>query len=1489
MKNFVSAINHPESPQSGSTLESMISKVKSQGNKYFAVTDNGYFNSVLKAYMHGKKEGIGIIPGVDAYFKDFNCEIAQNTPAENIKYYKVVLHAMDQASYQILAKTCSDFSKKTITVMENEYALIDWKDLELFSTLNITVSTSDIEDIVSKNLLVNRPDIALKYYQKLSEMFKDKYYPSLITTPYSQFWNKLVRVTTEGASFDIPIRDRVEIQGESRSYARDLFNRFRSGKETLLTSVYVNKFKYPVKAEMQKVTDVKVLNDYQVISAGDLQLRANKFIYAVAQKTGYGKNLLISNYSYYSDYEDKVVQNMRLIDDKQYHQHQHIQSSEEAFKYLSESVGICEEEFSGIVENTHTWSEKFKDLKFKYDYQLPDVGEDPKGQMLAAIKNVGRMKWDDERYVKQFKEEFELLNDNGVVGLAPYFLPLVDVYRECRENNVLNGPARGSAAGFLLSYLIGITHVDPIKYDLSSSRFITIDRINEGGLPDIDSDFSSRDFIVGKDGNSGYLFNKYGNKISQLSTRTMLRLKSAILDANRFKNGGEVEESIAKLSKSLPTTPQGISDKKFVFGYTDDEGNHVDGIFDKNADLQEYAKQRPDEWETVKRALSLARQNSRHACSWVIGNKPIVDTVPTFTIGGVKGVAQTEAKQAEFAGLIKYDFLCVKALDDIRVALNYINTKHSKKLEVDHFDHNGVRTFIWDLPEDEKVYKMLSDGHTESVFQLNTVSVTPFVKAIKPNNIIDLATIAALVRPGPLDFVDPLNGRNMAEEYIERRYERSQSDIPILGEMLPETYGILIYQEQIVKIAKQLGKMSVSESENVRIAMGKKKQELLDSLKPKFIQGASETVDKATAEKIWAMMETFARYGFNKCISGDTVILKNKNNNKSLTVEEMYLAKNHKDWAKENNKESVGKKYRLQGYGKGWSKNGDRIYPNDIVDIRFEGEREVYRITTESGRTIKTTDNHKFPTPNGDMELKDLKLGDLLFVNLGSEITDNTHRFGAVDNLPKLGQRGFQKTPPSSSKFFTERRAILVKTHEQCQICNLNLKNKRKELHHKDGNHDNQDWDNLTVTCPSCHKIEHYKLGRTKQGQRGLLVGTESIVKIESCGTENVYDVEMAAPHHNFTVDTGIVTCNSHSVSYVIISYACAFLKHHYPLEWWAAVLSNAEDKEINEVFYKYVKDMVLPPDINISKEAIAVDYKISKLRNKLSMISKLGPKVAEKIISLRPYEDILDFVRKNPCGHSMGQKLAIVGALDSLLPQGLDVVGKHRLYIDAIEQVSKEEKIEKQQEKITLESDEKKKDKLIKALATLIETPAKEGKLDPKYSNLYHPLKLYSVQKSIFPTMNLDLDKIIIKCTGNFNVVSGNPFPLISFKGDVSSPLVKLVKGETLQKLDTMTLSSEAMEKAVGKKGAMYLDFAVAGYVMDSKEFDYAKGTKKALKLVIDSSGYVSERVIWPNRDGILEYPKDLKKGAVGVFFYSKKVDSDYTSLRKVIVETIN
>lgn len=1194
--SYVNISNHTESYLTASTLSSMISKTKEIQSNYFAVTENGTLVSALKAYYAAKNAKLSPILGIDLFFKDENCPIISGTPSDQSKYFKLLMYFKDQSAYQEMVKMISDPSRKKVKIGEDhQFPLFNWSDLERLSKFNVSVSTSNVEDIVSKHLIFNRPDLSKKYYQKMVDIFGNNYTPALNVYEQTHFQERLIQITLSGnMKIKLPLHTRVET--DSKGFKNKAIDIYKFGKRhKKLLVIYYNGLKSKIKVENQQIVKVEMVKEFVQIATGDVQLAANKFFLE-----NHKGPLLLSSYAYYSNKDDKIVQNLKLGEDGKFlHQDLYIRAPHEVALYLK-NIGLEIDQIRGLFSNTIAWARDFDDFKIKYDINLVDYGPKPEKLLMEAIQRRGRMRWDDPRYVSQLKQEIDLLVNNGVVNLCPYFLPLIEISDYYVKNDRLPGPARGSAGGFLVSYLAGITQIDPIKYGLSTERFLTKDRVQQGNFPDIDWDSEGRELLVGDDGNSGYLKSRFGNKYAQISTRGLLRVKSAILDANRFLHG-EVQPEIQKLSKSLPNTPQGISDHDFLFGYESND-EHVSGLFETNEDLKKYAEERPKEWELVKKAVSLTRQMGRHACAWVLSSDAISNIVPITEIGGVEQVTQFEAKECEKAGLVKYDFLVVSAIKDIRVCIEKINERHGDKLEVGYFKHEGSLVYAWDLPEVQGVYDMMSDGETETVFQFNTTSVTPFVQAVKPNQIEGLSAITALVRPGPLDYVDPNTGRNMAEEYVERKFGRSKGDIEILSQLIPETYGVLIYQEQITKIAKELGKMSVVDAENVRIAMGKKKLKLMDSLKPVFVEGAKQQVGEETALKIWDMMATFGRYGFNK----------------------------------------------------------------------------------------------------------------------------------------------------------------------------------------------------------------------------------------------------------------------AHSTAYAVIGYACAFLKYHYPLEWWAAVLTHAETKEINEVFYKYVKDIMLPPDINLSKEEITIDYENKKLRQKLSAIAGLGDKVVEKIVAARPFKDLRDFAEKKPCGPSMTRKLIYIGALDSLMPsEANSMLKKMWTYEETVKQIDYDEKLANLRSQPHSEEVEKKIEKLVKAGRA-------KAKIDPYYT-VVDPLKDYLIKKEICPTMNMDLYEIIKKYSKNNTVMDrGNSVNILDARGRE----VRLAKPNILEALDTNIVDRDVF-------------FCVPAYVMKSEEFPYAKNSKKALKMVVDSSGYISEKVVWPDYNtGELIYPKALKKGCLAFIFYHKKPQRDGVNIYDISVE---
>lgn len=1217
--NHISPCNHPESALSGSTIESMINRTKELGLEYFAATDIGGLPSIVRGYNYAKKSGIKFISGVEILFKDSHCGITADTESGQIKYFKLLIHAKDQTAFQKLVKMTSDSSRQKIMFGEESLPIFNWEDLKEIAKYEITACTSNVEDMISKHLLVNRADLGVEYYKKLKEVFGENLYLSIVPYSYDKFWESMVEVHLGDEAHrkvvHIPAQDRVETDHYKKATAIELTR--RGNKHKKLEYIYINKIRYKVEEKYQTIQKATLLNEFQPLPSGDIQTKANRLILALANKFGDMDRVLINNYAYYANEGDQVVQSMKLGEDERFDQHQHMRSLEEIKPYLTNSLGLSEQMIEKLVQNSYSWAKKFDNFELKYEYRLPDAGPNPEEQLRKIIDKVGRMKWDNPIYVAQFEDELKLLNKNGVIDLIPYFLPIVDVYESYKQNGYLTGPARGSAGGFLISYLMGITHIDPIVYGLSSSRFLTVDRVEQGNLPDIDCDLESRDHLVGKDGNGGYLFNRYGNKAAQISTRTLLRIKSAILDANRFVNKGTVEREIQALSKSLPNTPQGVNDYEFVFGYEKDDGSHEDGLIDTNKELRAYAEARPKEWDLVTRALSLSRQMSRHACAYVVADVPIEDVVPIVEVGGVKRVTAPEAKWCEWAGLIKYDFLVVKAVKTARVCLNYINKRNNETdMETGYFTHNGKKTFVWDLPVDQEVFDMLSEGHTESIFQLHSATATPLVMDIRPESVVDCAVITSLGRPGPLDFKDERTNRNMAEEYGYRKRGQSRSHLDIMHEMLPETYGVLVFQEQVTKLAKELAGMNVIDSENVRIAVGKKKKKLIDSLKPIFVEGASKKIGEQQATEVWDMMETFARYGFNK----------------------------------------------------------------------------------------------------------------------------------------------------------------------------------------------------------------------------------------------------------------------SHAVAYSVISYAGAFFKKHYPLEWWAAILSTSDSKKINEEYYKYVRDMILPPDINVSTEEISIDYKLQKIRSKLSMINGLGKKAANKIMDGRPYANLEDFIQKKVCGPALTRKLIHVGVLDSMFDHDKcpTLLHKMQVFEDTVEKINFDQKITEYNDKILeaeVQGDEKVRSRTIGNMEKYIEKGPKKGKVDTNYLMLT-PKMDFLMKKSVFPTMNLDLNKVILE-DSNLTILPGVRYSRVLDEYGRETPLVS---GEQLQRIDEMDIEEE-------------IKVCCPAFVVNAEEFTFAGGQKKALKLILDSSGYISEKVLWADYDtGELIYPESLKKGCIANFFYKRKMNSKgvcYTNITQIVIES--
>lgn len=394
----------------------------------------------------------------------------------------------------------------------------------------------------------------------------------------------------------------------------------------------------------------------------------------------------------------------------------------------------------------------------------------------------------------------------------------------------------------------------------------------------------------------GWLKERFGDNFAQISVDLTLKLKSSIKDVARFTYG-YVPPEVEELTKKMPIPPQGVSDSDFVFGHETPDGEEVPGVIDTDPHLQQYISKYPKDWEKVQKVLGLARSKGRHACAYVIANRPIQEFIPTTEISGIR-VTQFDSKDVEAAGGVKMDFLVVTVLKTISDAINIIQTrKLGEALKPSHREtlngkavpgHRVIPTKlgnfdVWDLPEDQGVFKDICEGRVETVFQFDAGAARQGLREFDYHkevgageekrkaldSIETLAAFTALDRPGPLNaFVqDDSSGEshNMLVEFARRaRGEAPIGTLPIFEQYLPETYGVMCFQEQLQKMYQVLTDCSGPEAEEFRGNVAKKKQDKVMKAYPFFVERASQKIGKEQAHDVFEFFKSWAEYGFNK-------------------------------------------------------------------------------------------------------------------------------------------------------------------------------------------------------------------------------------------------------------------------------------------------------------------------------------------------------------------------------------------------------------------------------------------------------------------------------------------------------------------------------------------------------------------------------------------------------------------------------------------------
>jgi len=428
----------------------------------------------------------------------------------------------------------------------------------------------------------------------------------------------------------------------------------------------------------------------------------------------------------------------------------------------------------------------------------------------------------DQEAKARLDHELEVIQKTD---FADYFLIIYDIIRFAKENNILTN-TRGSAAGSLVAFVLGITHIDPMKYDLYFERFLNPERLEP---PDIDLDVADdrRQEII------AYISEKYGqDHVAQVLTFGIMKSRLAVRDVNRaLGHSYSLGDQIAKLiPQNLPLKEalKTVSEFREIYE-TNDEAREVIDI--------------------AKRLEGVARHASTHAAGVVITPEPIVNFVPLQHSSRSEQEIETqyEMHALEAIGLLKIDILGLANLTMIKNALRIIKKVYNQEIDLDSLDFN-----------DKKVYNLLSKGETVGVFQVEGQGMRGYLQELKPTKFEDIIAMLALYRPGPIELIPQFIRRKHGEEKITYFH-------PDLKPILEKTYGIMVYQEQLMKIAHDLAGFSMAEADVLRKAVGKKIKSLLSSQKEKMIKGMTERgIKKEIAERIWEWVEPFARYGFNK-------------------------------------------------------------------------------------------------------------------------------------------------------------------------------------------------------------------------------------------------------------------------------------------------------------------------------------------------------------------------------------------------------------------------------------------------------------------------------------------------------------------------------------------------------------------------------------------------------------------------------------------------
>jgi DNA polymerase-3 subunit alpha len=821
------------------------------------------------------------------------------------------------------------------------------------------------------------------------------------------------------------------------------------------------------------------------------------------------------------------------------------------------------------------------------------------------------------------------------------------------------GLGRGSAGGCRVAYALGITLMNPENYDLSFERFLNPDR---GGMPDIDVDLTSRGAELAKE---WFKRRKGPDKVYDMIAHSTFGAREALRRVGMVyapTDKVELREWHARMNALTKNIPD------------DETGLDLDSLRAHIPALAEFAENQPKVFAHAARLQDGNSKITEHASAIVISDMPLDEIVPVMKKSAKDDYLVTafgnsaEKETISDLGLLKLDLLVVVALARQAYAEQLVARVHGVDLNLDllpALEHPDAA--------DPGAMEIFCLGAKNGIFQWDGKSnMASLTKRIKPTTISHLAAANAGVRPGVSQHI---------ESYVRRRHgEVFDYWDPAVAPALKETFGLPLYQEQIMAIFQLLGGYTAGEADIVRRIMGKYYRikggvaaEMLATHRSRFVENAALACQggRSMAEMIWDFCGSSSEYLFNACLAGSTMVEKDgpgkHGGSKMVSIAELYAIQ-------EGPRTPMQMKLRSKGLMIMQMSGDGRMRPGRMKQIHYNGSAEVFDVTTACGRSVRVTANHRLLSTGGYVRVDEIIVGSTELVTMGER--EHYQRKGHENERARgvsYDGSGFREGEQNVA-WIDGRTALLEKAKSDVAqrsdgVCEECSKPHDGRLHGMEFSHQRSleqcggRYDvyhsaaNIKHLCNSCHKHLDYAKGeRVRRWARGIPSSSSVVVSVEPAGTWAVFDVEMDTPEHNF-VANGIVSHNSHAKAYSLIAHADAYLKAHYPDAFYASLLTfppaGVKKPENRSAFYeRNVREArsfnidILPPDVNESDENFTI--RGDAVRFGLKGIKGLGPAMVADVLNNRPFASLEDMGAKlTACNAAGRHALAQAGALD--------------------------------------------------------------------------------------------------------------------------------------------------------------------------------------------------------------------------------------------------